>query len=503
MRLSTFLILWLLGGTLYGQNSTIEGYVFEDDNRGYLGMALVKLMDSSSQSILDSTYTSSEGYFKMTAPKSAQLKVSVEKDMFSKFEQDIFTEESKVFVSAKMTRVPGYIFEITLAEKKGKETEVSKAIKDAKIEVYNNTTKEITLDILKNPYPEFKVNLLKGNHYTILIRKDSFLTKRMEAFVNVNGCILCFEGVGDVRPGVVDNLSGSNTIGMLLANVELDRIAIDKLVGFANIYYASGSAELNSEGKKELDKVAMIAKDNPNILFELGSHTDYVGDERSNLILSENRAKSVVEYLVNKKDVRKNQLISKGYGETKPINNCNEQNPCSSSELAKNRRTELKIIGISDEIREMSLKEIKTIEEFEEELMQSIQSSTQDTHSTDKKDTNIASYPEDTNITNSHQLEKSTETELIIKELKSAENTNTEIEKNSKYFLIQAGKFATKDDANFLLDKLLLLGYSHAYIVENDSVFTLVVDKTYQAEDALHVIDDLIKNDVNARIIEY
>ena len=46
----------------------------------------------------------------------------------------------------------------------------------------------------------------------------------------------------------------------------------------------------------------------------------------------------------------------------------------------------------------MSLKEIKTIEEFEEELMQSIQSSTQDTHSTDKKDTNIASYPEDTNV---------------------------------------------------------------------------------------------------------
>ena len=92
------------------------------------------------------------------------------------------------------------------------------------------------------------------------------------------------KGVGDVRPGVVDNLSGSNTIGMLLANVELDRIAMINW-WVLPIFIMLQEVLSSIVREKELDKVAMIAKDNPNILFELGSHTlDYVGDERSNLI---------------------------------------------------------------------------------------------------------------------------------------------------------------------------------------------------------------------------
>ena len=73
--------------------------------------------------------------------------------------------------------------------------------------MYNNTTKEQVIKLENHPDPEFKLPMQKGNHYTILVRKKGYLAKQMEAYVNVRGCILCFEGISDVRPGVTENLT--------------------------------------------------------------------------------------------------------------------------------------------------------------------------------------------------------------------------------------------------------------------------------------------------------
>ena len=61
-----------------------------------------------------------------------------------------------------------------------------------------------------------------------------------------------------------------------------------------------------------------LLKDNPNITIEIGSHTDYVGTNAANLILSEKRAKSVVDYLINA-GIAADRLTSVGHGEEKPV----------------------------------------------------------------------------------------------------------------------------------------------------------------------------------------
>ena len=63
----------------------------------------------------------------------------------------------------------------------------------------------------------------------MLIRKEGFLTKRIEVYVNVNGCIVCVDGVRELSPGVTDNLAAGNNEGTLLANIELD---LQDLLGF-------------------------------------------------------------------------------------------------------------------------------------------------------------------------------------------------------------------------------------------------------------------------------
>lgn len=104
-----------------------------------------------------------------------------------------------------------------------------------------------------------------------------------------------------------------------------------------NIFFEVNKWDLKSNSIIELDKVCKMLNLNPEVTIEISGHTDDVGDDNSNLILSENRAKSVVDWLFEK-GIDPIRMTYKGFGETQPIvENSNEEN------RAKNRRTELTI----------------------------------------------------------------------------------------------------------------------------------------------------------------
>ena len=111
---------------------------------------------------------------------------------------------------------------------------------------------------------------------------------------------------------------------------------IDGIV-LKNIFYESGSKELNASSEVELDKLVELLKDNPTLRIQINGHTDAVGKPADNLTLSNNRAQAVVDYLV-KKGIQPSRLSFKGFGATQPIaeNNTEEGR-------AKNRRTEVKV----------------------------------------------------------------------------------------------------------------------------------------------------------------
>lgn len=123
-------------------------------------------------------------------------------------------------------------------------------------------------------------------------------------------------------------------------NVELTAIQKDVPVVLRNIFFETGSAELKPESRVELDKLVDLLVKNPGMKIELAGHTDNVGSKESNLKLSDNRAKSVSSYL-NGKGIAADRLSTKGYGDTKPIDdNTTEQG------RANNRRTEFKVTQI-------------------------------------------------------------------------------------------------------------------------------------------------------------
>ncbi len=84
-----------------------------------------------------------------------------------------------------------------------------------------------------------------------------------------------------------------------------------KKVNFAanNIYFATGKYTLLAKSYKGLNEVAQIIKDNPGINLAIDGHTDDVGKDESNQILSENRANAVKKYLISK-GVEESRLVA-------------------------------------------------------------------------------------------------------------------------------------------------------------------------------------------------
>ena len=91
-----------------------------------------------------------------------------------------------------------------------------------------------------------------------------------------------------------------------------------------------------------MDKLSEVLQLNPDISIELASHTDCRGQDRYNQELSQKRAQSVVNYLIDK-GIDANRLGAKGYGETTPVTDCICAR-CTEEEHQRNRRTTFKIV---------------------------------------------------------------------------------------------------------------------------------------------------------------
>ncbi|HTH56322.1 MAG TPA: OmpA family protein [Cyclobacteriaceae bacterium] len=120
--------------------------------------------------------------------------------------------------------------------------------------------------------------------------------------------------------------------------LEVVPIELDGKIALNNITFETNSAALKKSSQFELDLVVELMKVNPKLQVEISAHTDDVGEEDSNLKLSNKRATSALEYLV-RKGVPKERMVPRGYGESKPLlENNSEEN------RAQNRRVELRVL---------------------------------------------------------------------------------------------------------------------------------------------------------------
>ncbi len=170
----------------------------------------------------------------------------------------------------------------------------------------------------------FSIELGDNEDYVFLASKDGYLN---------NAASFSTKGIGK-DPSVPEM--------RFELEIVLDRIFIDREIRLENIYYDFDRWEIRDDAKPALDKLVRLLLINPSIRIQLGSHTDCRGNDRYNLDLSQKRAQSAVDYLIDK-GIAADRLTAYGFGESSPEANCICAR-CSEEEHQRNRRTTFKIL---------------------------------------------------------------------------------------------------------------------------------------------------------------
>lgn len=126
-------------------------------------------------------------------------------------------------------------------------------------------------------------------------------------------------------------------------NFKLNPIPLKEIV-LKGILYDLAKADLREESIHTLDSLIKTLKDNPTFVIEIASHTDSRADSAYNNDLSQRRAQSVVNYLVSK-EIERERLVPKGYGESRLLNDCKDGVECTEEQHQQNRRTSFSVIS--------------------------------------------------------------------------------------------------------------------------------------------------------------
>jgi outer membrane protein OmpA-like peptidoglycan-associated protein/tetratricopeptide (TPR) repeat protein len=123
-----------------------------------------------------------------------------------------------------------------------------------------------------------------------------------------------------------------------LLNIKLQQPKPGEKVVLRNIFFDVNKFDLKPESTPELTRLVALLKNQPTLKIEISGHTDSSGDKKANQLLSENRAKSVKDFLVQN-GIQADRITYKGYGDARPVAS-NE----SEEGRAQNRRTEFTIL---------------------------------------------------------------------------------------------------------------------------------------------------------------
>ncbi len=120
---------------------------------------------------------------------------------------------------------------------------------------------------------------------------------------------------------------------------------LGKILNLNPIYFDFDKYYIRQDAAVELAKVIAVMQEYPAMKIDVRSHTDSRGNDEYNMVLSSNRNKSTIDYIVEKGKINRDRLTGKGYGESQLVNECANGIPCSKEKHQLNRRSEFIIVS--------------------------------------------------------------------------------------------------------------------------------------------------------------
>ncbi len=272
------------------------------------------------------------------------------KKLFSRIA--LFGPDGRILVYTKYIEKFSYAFKNDYIKVKAKllsdnSVGVKEPMNNAKVHVGSTTNDDTLAKATTNKNGDFELSLPNNEkEYLIEVESKDKNTKNV-SLITMEGreiAILEKNGINfkyKILKAEIIYLSETPLEDISLKYELFNSSKKNELITAENIFYESKKSNIRDESKPILNKVIKILNDNPTVTLEIISHTDAQGDDESNLILSEKRAKSVEDYIV-KAGISASRLKSGGKGETEIRNRCKNGVNCSDKEHEYNRRTEFK-----------------------------------------------------------------------------------------------------------------------------------------------------------------
>jgi len=279
--------------------------------------AKVQVIDMNSDKKLDVKITEKDkGRFYITLPIGTKCLIEAEDTHFEKnsFELDL-TEvvQFSEFERDLELQVKKIDYVINLSD-----SESGEGV-EALVEITNLSTNEkITKKVKTGKDGKLRIKLRDGTRYEISVTPKGY------AFYNTT----------------VDLVDENAEYSL---DAKLDPLKKATKIELNDINFEFNSADINKSSFNELKMLIKLLKTNPQIKIELSAHTDDVGSNAYNLKLSNKRANSVKEFLLNN-EIKEEQIVAKGYGEGKPAYLPVED----EVNRAKNRRVELEVLEVNE-----------------------------------------------------------------------------------------------------------------------------------------------------------
>jgi peptidoglycan-associated lipoprotein len=181
--------------------------------------------------------------------------------------------------------------------------ELAYGIEGKVVDDKGNALPDVIVKLVSNTGVNARVQTKKDGTYRIKLDKDM-------------DCVMLATSRGYLNQKNKVTTQGLKDSKTFTVNFQL--YSISKPVEIQNIFYEFGKWDLTPASENGLQVLLKILTDNPNITIEVSANTDYVGNNESNKVLSERRAKSVADYLISR-GIAKDRLTSVGNGEEKPV----------------------------------------------------------------------------------------------------------------------------------------------------------------------------------------
>ena len=195
-----------------------------------------------------------------------------------------------------------------------------------------------------------------NSNYILNIEKDGYLPRMvvLTADSDLNEILVSLKQGTAGEEGIAGTDTDTDT-NTDTGTIPTEEVSISTTISegttfeLPSIYYNFNDASIRPDAKVDLDALAAFLNQYPDINVELASHTDARGGNRYNRKLSQRRAENAVKYLM-RRGIDRSRLIAVGYGKKNIRNHCMDGIDCTETEHQYNRRTEVRIVKMDQDI---------------------------------------------------------------------------------------------------------------------------------------------------------